>query len=139
MIEILNKFHIDCACLGNHDFGNKLKQFFIKKKSFFFHFALLDFGLDVLMTHIENSNFPWLISNAFDAYTKKPLGNVKDKHIIEKDGLKVGLIGLVEFEWITTLSNIDSDDILYESYIDAGKRLAQELKEKHVTKFTAKI
>ncbi|RNA30440.1 trifunctional nucleotide phosphoesterase -like [Brachionus plicatilis] len=73
MIEILNKFHIDCACLGNHDF---------------------DFGLDVLMTHIENSNFPWLISNAFDAYTKKPLANVKDKHIIEKDGLKVGLIGL---------------------------------------------
>ena len=23
MIEILNKLHIDCACLGNHDFGTK--------------------------------------------------------------------------------------------------------------------
>lgn len=69
-----------------------------------------------------------MISNVFDAETKKPLGNVKDKHIIEKDGLKIGLIGLVEFEWITTLSSIDSDDIIYESYIDVGKRLCQELK-----------
>lgn len=94
----------------------------------------LDFGLDVLINHIESSNFPWLISNVFDADTKKPLGNVKDKHIIVKDGLKIGLIGLVEFEWITTLSSIDSDDIIYESYIDVGKRLNQELREKHVEK-----
>lgn len=92
----------------------------------------LDFGLDVLIDHIENSNFPWLISNVFDADTKKPLGNVQDRCILEKDGFKIGIIGLVEFEWITTLSCIDSDDILYESYIDVGKRLCQELKTNEV-------
>ncbi|CAF0939692.1 unnamed protein product [Brachionus calyciflorus] len=107
MIEILNKFHISCACLGNHDF---------------------DFGLDVLLTHINNSNFPWLISNVFDAESRKPLGNVSDRHIVEINGLKVGIIGLVEQEWITTLSTINSDDIFYESYVDCGRRLTRELK-----------
>ncbi len=48
-----------------------------------------DFGLDVLEGHIKNSNFPWLISNVFDAETKKPLGNVAEKHIIEINDLKV--------------------------------------------------
>lgn len=91
--------------------------------------------MDVLLTHIENSNFPWLISNVYDADTKKPLGNVNDKHIIEIDGLRVGVIGLVEQEWITTLSTINYDDIIYESYIDVAKRLTDELKNQHVCTF----
>ena len=40
MIEVLNKFKIASACLGNHDF---------------------DFGLDVLVDHVSKSNFPWLL------------------------------------------------------------------------------
>ena len=96
---------------------------------------MLDFGLDVLLTHIANSNFPWLISNVFDAETKKPLGNVNDKHIIEIDGIKVGIVGLVEQEWRATLSTINSDDIIYESYVDVGRRLTQELKNEHVNYF----
>ena len=48
--------------------------------------------MDVLLEHIKNSNFPWLISNVFDAETKKPLGNVKDRHVIEIDGVRVKVI-----------------------------------------------
>lgn len=40
MIQVLNKCHINAACLGNHDF---------------------DFGLDVLVNHICDSNFTWLL------------------------------------------------------------------------------
>ena len=47
--------------------------------------------MEILLEHIENSNFPWLISNVFDAETKKPLANVKDRHIIEIEGIKVKL------------------------------------------------
>lgn len=110
MIEILNECYLDCACLGNHDF---------------------DFGLETILTHISNSNFPWLLSNVFDIETKLPLGNVPDKHIINTDnGIKVGIIGLIEEEWMTTLSTISSDEIIYENYVTAGNRLSQELKEK---------
>ena len=45
--------------------------------------------MDVLINHINDSNFPWVVSNVFDAETKKPLGNVNDTHIIELDNLKV--------------------------------------------------
>lgn len=111
MIEILNNCHIACACLGNHDF---------------------DFGLEVLLKHIKNSNFPWLISNVFDSDTKKPLGNVNDRHVIDIDGIRVGIMGLVEEEWMATLSTINYDDIIYESYVDIGKKLADELRNQEV-------
>jgi 5'-nucleotidase len=78
MIEVLNKCHIAASCLGNHDF---------------------DFGLDVLLSRISESNFPWLLSNVFDIETKKPLGNVEIMKIIEFNGLKIGVIALIEEEW----------------------------------------
>ena len=111
MIEVLNNCHLAAACLGNHDF---------------------DFGLDVILEHIQNSNFPWLISNVFDPETKNPLGNVNDRHVIEIDGLRVGVMGLVEEEWMATLSTINFDEITYESYIDIGKKLATELRNEQV-------
>jgi 5'-nucleotidase len=89
--------------------------------------------MDVLLAHISNSNFPWVVSNVFDAESKKPLGNVADKHIIELNGIKIGLIGLVEQEWITTLSTFSCDDIIYEPYVHAARRLVYELKNDHVS------
>jgi 5'-nucleotidase len=68
MIQVLNEYNIDCACLGNHDF---------------------DFGLDILLERIKESNFPWLISNVFDCETNRPLGDVKDRLIINFEGIKV--------------------------------------------------
>ena len=117
------------------------------------YICLKDFGLDVLMSRVEESNFPWLISNVFDAENKEPLGNVYDRTIIDINGLrvsfnnviiyllsvikiklqiKIGIMGLVEEEWITTLSVIDSDDIDYEDFVLAGKRIALELKNENV-------
>ncbi len=37
------------------------------------------------------------------------------------------MIGLVEQEWIETLSSIKNEDIIYESFVAAGQRLADEL------------
>ena len=105
------------------------------------------------MSRVEESNFPWLISNVFDAENKEPLGNVYDRTHIDINGLrvsfnnviiyllsvikiklqiKIGIMGLVEEEWITTLSVIDSDDIDYEDFVLAGKRIALELKNENV-------
>jgi hypothetical protein len=38
---------------------------------------------------------------------------------------------------IATLSTIDYDEIDYESYVDCGKRLANDLKLNHVSLFLA--
>jgi len=43
--------------------------------------------------------------------------------------VQIGLIGLVEEEWIVTLSCVDPDDVLYLDLVEEGRRLAQELKQ----------
>lgn len=49
-----------------------------------------DMGLEQLETLVENSKFPWLLSNVLDADTSQPLlKNVQTKLIVEIDGLKV--------------------------------------------------
>ncbi len=85
-----------------------------------------------MIERINDSNFPWILSNVFDYETKKPLGNVANKLIIEQNGMKIGLVGLVEKEWIATLSTINYDEIIYEDYVSVGKTLAIELKKEHV-------
>jgi 5'-nucleotidase len=53
--------------------------------------------------------------------------------------LKIGIMGLVEQEWIATLSTINFDDIIYESYVDCGKRIAEDLRTKDVCSQYANI
>jgi 5'-nucleotidase len=45
---------------------------------------------------VESCNFPWLLSNVFDTETGGPLAGGKDHLILERAGLKIGFIGLVE-------------------------------------------
>lgn len=113
MVTCLNKFGIHSACIGNHDF---------------------DFGVERLSVLIQETNFPWLISNVVDKITNKPLANANVKQVLQIDDLRIGLIGLVELEWIETLSALDYDDIIYECFVSAGNRLANELRTIDVSK-----
>lgn len=108
MIDCLNQFGIHAAAIGNHEF---------------------DMGLDELESLIEKSNFPWLLSNVFDADTEKPLLNVQTKCIVEIDGIKVGLYGLGEKEWVCSLSCVDFDDLIYKSYVEISREISKELRE----------
>lgn len=38
--------------------------------------------------------------------------------------LKIGLIGLVEEEWIDTLSTLDPDDVTFVDFVEAGVHLS---------------
>ena len=113
MVPILNRLNIGAACVGNHDF---------------------DFGVDNLIELINETNFPWLMSNCFDVKTKKPLALAHTKHLIDlNDGqLRLGVVGLVEKEWIETLSFLNYDDVIYESFVDVGRKLANELRNEDV-------
>ena len=43
---------------------------------------------------------------------------------------QIGLMGLVEEEWIATLSTIDPEDITFIDYVEQGNLLAEELRRK---------
>ena len=90
MVPALNAINIEAACFGNHDF---------------------DFGLEVLEDYVEQSNFPWLISNCVDKSTRKPLGNGLVTHTFNWAGRRVGLMGLIEREWLVTLGTINLDEV----------------------------
>ncbi len=43
--------------------------------------------------------------------------------------LQIGMIGLVEREWIATLGAIEMADIIYEDFVAAARLLVKELQE----------
>lgn len=109
MVTALNAVGIHTACYGNHDF---------------------DFGIDQLEEMAAETNFPWLISNVSDKATGRPLANGLVSRMMDFHGRKIGLIGLVEKEWLVTLATIDPSEVIYEDFCPCGRRLAKHLKEK---------
>ncbi|XP_035221004.1 trifunctional nucleotide phosphoesterase protein YfkN-like isoform X2 [Stegodyphus dumicola] len=109
MVPVLNSFGVHCAVFGNHDF---------------------DFGVDILMDFASQTNFPWLISNVVDNETGKPLANGLITFVLENKGKRFGIIGLVEEEWLATLSTIEADEVTYIDFVTEGRKLAIQLKEK---------
>lgn len=58
----------------------------------------VDFGIPQLQAHMQSFRFPWLLSNVLDARTGEPLGGCERSRIVEWQGVRVGLMGLVERE-----------------------------------------
>jgi len=91
MVKFLNMMNIDCACMGNHDF---------------------DFGVEHLRDFcVPESNFPWLLSNAWHADSGELLAGGKRSLVIERKGRRIGIMGLIEEEWLATLATIERDEV----------------------------
>lgn len=98
----------------------------MEKKSIFI--LSIDFGVDELEELCDQCKFPWLLSNVYDRDTEKILANAKTTYVLEKNGRKFGLIGLVEEEWLATLPTVDVDDVDFLDFVEEGRLLAQKLK-----------
>ncbi|EIE88071.1 hypothetical protein RO3G_12782 [Rhizopus delemar RA 99-880] len=104
---ILNQLHITAACLGNHDF---------------------DFGMPQLGKLIRQTQFPWLLSNVLNQENDVADPIVKRYLVIEHEGLRIGLIGLVEKEWILTIPSFPPE-LTYHDFIEVAKDLSSQLKD----------
>tara|TARA_R110002072_G_scaffold41085_10_gene115876 strand:- start:16199 stop:17110 length:912 start_codon:yes stop_codon:yes gene_type:complete len=80
-LKFMSMLGYDAATIGNHEFDN---------------------GLDGLLAHLPQANFP-LVSSNYD-FTNTILDGYVKKHItLEKDGIKIGIFGLgVELEGLVT-------------------------------------
>lgn len=63
-----------------------------------------------------------------DNETGRPLGGGKITHFLLHNNVRIGLIGLVEKEWLDTLPTIDSKEVTYIDFVQAGNDLADELR-----------
>jgi len=110
MVPILNQIKTSVACLGNHD---------------------LDFGVDQFNYLAKQCEFPWLCANVEDPALGEgvSIGGLPKTVILESsNGLKVGVIGLVEREWLDTINSLPPD-LKYTSASAAANELVPKLRE----------
>lgn len=107
MITVLNHLGVTHSILGNHD---------------------LDFGEENMVKMGKASSFPWLLSNVISKRTQRPLGECASSLLFDWEGVKVGMLGLVERDWMCALGSVEEDSIEFEEYVDACKRIAPELR-----------
>ncbi|KAJ2082876.1 hypothetical protein H4R24_001268 [Coemansia sp. RSA 988] len=107
MLPVLNELNIDASTLGNHEF---------------------DQGIDLLEGLIKRNNFPWVITNLTDNTTGGTAAKGCLKYLIkEVDGLRVGIIGIVEKEWLDTLPCLPPT-FQYHDFVKSAKDMATKLK-----------
>ena len=105
MIDFYNRLGTDVAVLGNHEF---------------------DFGPDVALQRIEESEFPWLGTNVIDTGGKPALG-IEANHVIELAGYKLGFFGVLAPE--TDDLSSPGDDIEITSPIEAAEAAVADLRQ----------
>ena len=101
MVAALNAAGLDLATLGNHEF---------------------DFGDDVLLQRMSEARWQWVIANAIDRRTGKPLGGAKPFVVKTFGPLKVGFIGLV-----LNTSEISKEKLTHTRLLDPMMTMATYL------------
>ncbi|KAL5118840.1 hypothetical protein ACEQ8H_003162 [Pleosporales sp. CAS-2024a] len=91
----------------------------------------LDFGVKQYRHLSSKCKFPWLLANVLDPALGEgvPLGNAQRTVMLtSSNGIKVGVIGLAEREWLDTINSLPPD-IIYKSASATAKELIPGLKE----------
>ncbi|OJA12758.1 hypothetical protein AZE42_07930 [Rhizopogon vesiculosus] len=107
MTAILNALDIDVAVAGNHDF---------------------DYGYTHFRKLTKDSAFPWLMSNIIDENTGRVPVPLQELQVMERRGVRIGLIGLVEKQWTDTLPSWPTN-FQYEDMAQVAIRLSQRLRD----------
>ncbi|KIO34287.1 hypothetical protein M407DRAFT_16826 [Tulasnella calospora MUT 4182] len=107
MVPVMNELRPDVSLTGNHDF---------------------DFGYHHLYKLIEDCKFPWLLSNIKDTDTGGPPQGLSRFKVFERAGIRVGVIGLVEKEWIATV-NSWPPNFQYQPMDQVGVELSKLLRD----------
>ncbi|KAJ2238445.1 hypothetical protein H4R99_000052 [Coemansia sp. RSA 1722] len=109
MLPVLNALNIDASTFGNHEF---------------------DQGIDRLEDLIKRNNFPWIVTNLTDKRTGEPAAQNSVKYLIKSiNGLRVGIIGIIEKEWLDTLPCMPPT-FVYHEFVQTARETAQMLRNK---------
>ncbi|KAF9234769.1 Metallo-dependent phosphatase-like protein [Melanogaster broomeanus] len=109
MVPVMNELAPDVALTGNHDF---------------------DFGYPHLSKLVEDMKFPWILSNIIDENTNNVPDHLHQFKILVRSGIRVGIIGLVEEDWISTVSSWPPN-FKFRDMAETGRELSQLLRGEH--------
>lgn len=108
LIEAMNQLGVDAAVFGNHEFDNK--------------------NIADTEKAIKPSAFPWLGANLVDK-DGKVVASGKDHVVIEKNGHKIGIVGLVD-DWTQITKGITVEN--YRDFVTVAKSTVEKLKDQGV-------
>jgi len=110
-IETFNAIGYDAAAIGNHEF---------------------DWGVDVLKQRIEQAEFPWLGANIYERATGEHPAWDRPWAILEKRGVRVGVIGLTTRSTPTSARPVNVVDFEFRSIAEALDRYIPEVRAEGV-------
>lgn len=90
----------------------------------------LDFGVEQFRYLTSKCKFPWLLANVLDPALGEnvPIGNAKRTHMITtSNGIKIGLLGLGEREWLDTINSLPPN-LIYRSASEVARELVPQLR-----------
>lgn len=105
--QIMNYMGYDAAAVGNHD---------------------IEAGHPVYDKVVKEFQFPWLAANAIDTKTGKPY--FKPYTVIERDGLKIAVLGLITPGIPKWLPNHLWDGLEFEDMIETAQKWVPIIREK---------
>jgi len=109
-VDVLNTVDPAADVVGNHEF---------------------DYGYDAVSEISDRSAFPWLATNVVNASTGEPFENTTEYVVVERDGVRIGVVGLIDRGAAEGKTNIDFSErgAEVENYTEAGPETAEMLKQ----------
>ncbi|ESP88117.1 UDP-sugar hydrolase / 5'-nucleotidase [Candidatus Halobonum tyrrellensis G22] len=108
-VEVLNVVDPAAEAVGNHD---------------------LDYGDEAFANASAASEFPWLAANLVNESTGEPIQGANGTYVVERDGVRVGFVGLVDEAIIgKTALDFDEAGIEVRDFAEVGPERAEYLKE----------
>lgn len=107
VIQAYNEIGFTAANIANHEF---------------------DFGLEVLRARIAEAKFPFLGANIVKAGTDESPDFVKPYEIVERDGVKVGVLGLSYIDTPKTTLAKHVKDLEFKAYAPTLEKYVPEMK-----------
>jgi 2',3'-cyclic-nucleotide 2'-phosphodiesterase (5'-nucleotidase family) len=104
MIDVFNQLGLDYAVVGNHE---------------------MDFGLELAVERISQSQFPWLSANVTDAVSGAPYAGSIPSVLTDWNGVQVGIVGLLG-NWLDLVG--PNAQAQYNDFITVGQQEVQNLK-----------
>ena len=108
-VAVLNELDPAAEVIGNHEF---------------------DYGLAEVENITAASEFPWLATNLVNASTGEAFDGTESYEIVERNGTRIGIIGLVDREATYGKTNIDfsAEGLELRNFTRVGARTAEMLK-----------
>lgn len=105
-VSMLNELGVQFGVIGFHDF---------------------QLGIPALKSLLERSSTTWLCSNVVDPFNHKTVAGTHQSVVIQWNGIKVGIIGLIG-DWLNQCGKVTANDVQYLDIIDTATTLTAELK-----------